>query len=177
MRHSEWGGVVSALSVLIITWLHGWLDIVILYTSNSNSTYGLNSVSPELNFIHHRAGLHSLPSWKSLTTELKVDRIPAYLKSINNPIIQRNRGLVYLEQSLCLFRIESLFGINTGSVEPEIANIRINYASGWKGWNHPSPLRMPSHKGTKLCLQPLSPSIKAFANEAVRAECEVSVLC
>jgi len=49
---------------------------------------------------------------------------------------EKNRGSVYLGQSLCLFRTETLFGINTGSVESEIISVWINSFSGWKGWSY-----------------------------------------
>ena len=129
----EGGAVVSALSALI---LHKFFVCF---------AYGYSTC--EWSLLYIRAALrktrgesHSPPRWRILTSEVKVDGILAYFKWINRSIVQKkNRGFVCLKQRFCLFLIEPLFGINTGSIETEVSSFRIFYLSGWRGWKH-SPL-------------------------------------
>lgn len=77
------------------------------------------------------AKLHSAPRGRVLNTEAKIGGIPAYFKSINQPIVQiKNRRSVYLKQSLCLFQTEPLFEINTGSIKSVTTDVRMDYFSG-----------------------------------------------
>lgn len=65
-------------------------------------TYGLNFVSPELNFIHRRAEVCSPPRWKLASCRLISD--------------QSSEESVLIKQRVCLPWIEALFILNTGSV-------------------------------------------------------------
>ena len=113
--------------------------------------------------------LHSPPSWTPLTTEVMVTRSRSEsgwytsLFEMNKLfIIHKNRGSVYLKQKLCLSPIEVLFKINTGSIETELASARTNFFR-LKGLKALPPLRACQRWDIKNSLQPLSPSIRAFA--------------
>lgn len=81
LTYFERGQVVSVLSAL---------------------TYGLNFVSPELNFIHRRAKVCSPPRWKLASCRLISD--------------QSSEECVLIKQRVCLPWIQALFILNTGSV-------------------------------------------------------------
>ena len=81
LTYFERGQVVSVLSAL---------------------TYGLNFVSPELNFIHRRAKVCSPPRWKLASCRLISD--------------QSSEECVLIKQRVCLPSIQALFILNTGSV-------------------------------------------------------------
>ena len=81
LTYFERGQVVSVLSAL---------------------TYGLNFVSPELNFIHRRAKVCSPPRWKMASCRLISD--------------QSSEECVLIKQRVCLPWIQALFILNTGSV-------------------------------------------------------------
>ena len=65
-------------------------------------TYGLNFVSPELNFIHRRAKVCPPPRWKLASCRLISD--------------QSSEECVLIKQRVCLPWIQALFILNTGSV-------------------------------------------------------------
>lgn len=81
LTYFERGQVVSVLSAL---------------------TYGLNFVSPELNFIHRRAKVCSPPRWKLASCRLISD--------------QSSEECVLIKRRVCLPWIQALFILNTGSV-------------------------------------------------------------
>ena len=81
LTYFERGQVVSVLSAL---------------------TYGLNFVSPELNFIHRRAKVCSPPRWKLASCRLISD--------------QSSEECVLIKQRVCLPWIQALFEVNRPSV-------------------------------------------------------------
>lgn len=81
LTYFERGQVVSVLSAL---------------------TYGLNFVSPELNFIHRRAKVCSPPRWKLASCRLISD--------------QSSEECVLIKRRVCLPWIQALFEVNAGSI-------------------------------------------------------------
>ena len=120
MMYNVWGGDVQQLNERCMTftlcyyypdsgWKHCFTTPSLTYFERgqvvsvlSALTYGLNFVSPELNFIHRRAKVCSPPRWKLASCRLISD--------------QSSEECVLIKQRVCLSWIQALFILNTGSV-------------------------------------------------------------
>ena len=124
MMYNVWGGDVQQLNERCIAfsvssasslsegdsgWKHCFTTPSLTYFERgqvvsvlSALTYGLNFVSPELNFIHRRAKVCSPPRWKLASCRLISD--------------QSSEECVLIKQRVCLPWIQALFILNTGSV-------------------------------------------------------------